>query len=154
MKINAYMASWMILIMIIVAFIMRTWPCIQRGCSRRNILLLPMSLDTILRQHLQCTISTPKGAFLAELPISWRYRHVHTQHIFRILPGPHLNTPEWRAAMWITCLAEIQKCQALTRIEPATLWSRVKGSIQYTTAPPRMYKFYVNINPDRLRMVR
>ena len=42
---------------------------IQRRCLRRNILLLPLSLDTISRPHLQCTISTPKGAFLAELPI-------------------------------------------------------------------------------------
>ena len=34
--------------------------------------------------------------------------------------------------MWIKCLAEGQKCQALTGIEPGTLWSRVKGSLQYT----------------------
>ena len=42
---------------------------IQRGCSRRNMLLLPQLLDTISRPHIQCTISTPEGAFLAELPI-------------------------------------------------------------------------------------
>ena len=54
---------------------------IQRGCSRRNILLLPRSLDTISRPHLQCTISTPKGAFLAELPI----RQIHTQEEESIL---------------------------------------------------------------------
>ena len=45
-----------------------------------------------------------------------------------------IYTPGWRAAMWIKCLAEGQKCQALMGIEPATLWSRVKGSLQYTTA--------------------
>ena len=43
----------------------------------------------------------------------------HAQHILHILPGTH--TPGWRAAMWIKCLAEGQKCQALTGIEPATL---------------------------------
>ena len=47
-----------------------------------------------------------------------------------------IYTPGWRAAMWIKCLAEEQKCQALTGMEPATLWSRVKGSLQYISAPP------------------
>ena len=42
---------------------MRTYP------SSEDVLLLPRSLDTISRPHLQCTISTPKGAFLAELSI-------------------------------------------------------------------------------------
>ena len=56
-------------------------------------------------------------------------------HILHIVPVP-IYTPGWRAAMWIKCLAEGQKCQALTGIEPATLWSRVKGSLQYNTAPP------------------
>ena len=79
-----------IVIIIIAAFIMRTYPS-QRGCSRRNILLLPRSLDTISRPHLQCTISTPKGAFLAELPIV-AFRQIHTQHILHILPGTHLYT--------------------------------------------------------------
>ena len=64
---------------------------IQRGCSRRNILLLPWSLDTISRPHLQCTISNPKGAFLDELPIV-AFRQIHTQHILHILPGTHLYT--------------------------------------------------------------
>ena len=35
--------------------------------------------------------------------------HIHTW-IFCILPGPHF-TPGSRAAMWINCLAEGQKCQ-------------------------------------------
>ena len=37
-----------------------------------------------------------------------------------------IYAPGWRAAMWIKCLGEGQKCQALTGIEPATLWSRVR----------------------------
>ena len=98
--------------------------------------LLPRSLDTISRPHLQCTISTPKGAFLAELPIL-AFRQIHTQHISFTSYRVPIYTPGWRAAMWIKCLAEGQKCQALTGIEPGTLWSRVKGSLQYTTAPPR-----------------
>ena len=51
----------------------------------------------------------------------------------------HIYTPGWRATMRIKSLAEGQKCQAWTGIEPATLWSRVKGSIQYTTAPPYVF---------------
>ena len=47
-----------------------------------------------------------------------------------------IYTPGWRAAMWIKCLAEGQKVPGIDGIEPGTLWSRVKGSIQYTTAPP------------------
>ena len=64
---------------------------IQWGCSRRNILLLLRSLDTISRPHLQYTISTPKGAFLVELPMV-AFRQIHTQHILHILPGTHLYT--------------------------------------------------------------
>ena len=32
-----------------------------------------------------------------------------------------IYTPGWRAAMWVKCLVEGQKCQPLTGIEPATL---------------------------------
>ena len=41
---------------------------IQRMCKALYI-IIPRSLDTISRPHLQRTISTPQGAFLAELPI-------------------------------------------------------------------------------------
>ena len=99
---------------------------IQRGCSRRNILLLPRSLDTISKPHLQCTISTPREHSLPSC-LSWRsgkYIHNISFTSYRV----PIYTPGWRAAMWIKCLPEGQKCQALTGIEPATLWSRVKGS--------------------------
>ena len=68
---------------------MRTYPSSEdvQGAT----VLLPRSLDTISRPHLQCTISTPKGAFLAELPIL-AFRQIHTQHILHILPGTHLYT--------------------------------------------------------------
>ena len=69
--------------------------------------------------------------------LSWRSgKYVHNTS-FTSYRVP-IYTPGWRAAMWIKCLAEGQKCQAWTGIEPATLWSRVKGSLQYTTAPRRM----------------
>ena len=42
---------------------------IQRRCPRRTMLLLPRTLGAISRPHSQCTISTPRGAFLAKLPI-------------------------------------------------------------------------------------
>ena len=68
--------------------------------------------------------------------LSWRsgkYIHNISFTSYRV----PIYTPGWRAAMWIKCLAEGQKCQAWTGIEPATLWSRVKGSLQYTTVPAR-----------------
>ena len=77
---------------------------------------------------------------LGSIPCRAAYRGVTGKYIHNIsftsfrVP---IYTPGWRAAMWIKCLAEGQKCQALTGIEPATLWSRVKGSLQYTTAPPQ-----------------
>ena len=55
------------IIRIIVAFIIHTFP--SSRSSRRYNLLLPPSLDTVSRPHWQCTISTPQGAFLTELPI-------------------------------------------------------------------------------------
>ena len=53
----------------------------------------------------------------------------HTQHILHILLGTQLPifTPEWREQCEIKCLAEGQKCQAWTGIEPATLRSRIMG---------------------------
>ena len=44
-----------------------------------------------LTYSIQCTISTPKGGFLAELPIV-AFRQIHTKGILHILPGTHLNT--------------------------------------------------------------
>ena len=79
-----------IIIIIIAAFIMRTYPS-SEDVQGATYLFLPRSLDTISRPHLQCTISTPKGAFLAELPIL-AFRQIHTQHILHILPGTHLYT--------------------------------------------------------------
>ena len=38
-------------------------------------------------------------------------------------------------------LLKDKECQALTGVEPATLWSRVKGTIQYTAAPPSRTRF-------------
>ena len=95
-----------IIIIIIAAFIMRTYPSSED--VQGNILLLPRSLDTISRPHLQCTSSTPKGAFLAELPIvacSGKYIHNTSFTSYRV----PIYTPGWRAAMWIKCLAEGQK---------------------------------------------
>ena len=59
--------------------------------------------------------------------LSWRYRQIHTQHILHILYRVPIYTPGWRAAMWIKCLAERQKCQALTGIEPATSLIQSQG---------------------------
>ena len=81
---------------------------------------------------------------LGSIPASHRFTGAHNANsttirnvwCFSASYRVPIYTPGWRAAMWIKCLAEGQKCRALTGIEPGTLWFRVKGSIQYTTAPP------------------
>ena len=109
------MFIWIIIIIIIAAFIMRTYPSIEdvQGAT----VLLPRSLDTISRPHLQCTISTPKGAIpcrAAYIGVSGKYIHNISFTSYRV----PIYTPGWRAAMWIKCVAEGQKCQALTGSNP------------------------------------
>ena len=89
-------------------------------------------------QYQSCTHSAPSqlpGEHSGQAPLQGRTQscHIKQQITFASYQVP-IHTPGWRAATWIKCLAEGQKCQALTGIEPATLWSRVKGSIQYTTS--------------------
>ena len=92
------------------------------------------NFKTALTVH---NIFTHKGAFLAELPIvELQANHIHSIS-FTSYRVP-IYTPWWRAAMWIKWVTEGQMYQALTWIEPATLWSRVKGSLQYTMAPPHI----------------
>ena len=90
-------------------------------------------------QYQSCTHSSPSqlpGQHSGQGAISGAHTcHIKQKIMFASYQAP-IYTTEWRAAMWIKCLAEGQKCQALMENEPATLWSRVKGSIQYTTAPP------------------
>ena len=95
----------------------------------------PRSLDSISILHSEYTFSTHWGAFWLGTTSGAHTCHIKRQITFASYRVP-IYTPGWRAAMWIECLAEGQKCRALKGIEPATLWSRVKGSIQYTTAPP------------------
>ena len=87
------------------------------------------NINPALKVHLLNSL----GSILARCYFRGAHMPHHATNNVRILPG----TPGWRAAMWIKCLAEGQKCQAWTGIEPGTLWSRVKDSIQYTTAPPQ-----------------
>ena len=66
---------------------------IQRGCSRRNILLLPRSLDTISRPHLSYSAQFPLPREHS-LPscLSWRSdKYIHNI-IIHILLGTHLYT--------------------------------------------------------------
>ena len=90
------------------------------GCNiaRRNILLLPWSLDTISRPYLQCTISTPQGAFLAKLPINHGVTGKYILNISFASYWVRIYAPGSRVAMWINCLAEGQKCRAIAGIEP------------------------------------
>ena len=111
------------------------------------------SLDTISRLHLQCTISTPKGA----TPCRAAYRGLLQANTYTTYPGcshptgyPFIDTWVESSNVDKQCLAEGQKCQALTGIEPATLRSRVKGSIQYTTAPPQGFHEYFFIPTEMM----
>ena len=95
---------------------------IQRGCSRRDPLLLPRSLDTISRPHLQCTIFTPKGAFLAELPIVALQANTYTTLYpsqVHILPGTHLYT-------WV-------ESRLSSNVDKVSCWrTKVPGIATYT----------------------
>ena len=77
-----------IIMIIIAAFIMPTFPSSADVQGATYNLLLPRSLDSILRPHLQCTISTPKGAFLAELPIVALQANTYS-----------LNVQEWKSTL-------------------------------------------------------
>ena len=109
---------------------------IQRGCSKRNVLLLP----SVVGYNFKTALTVHNFHSQGSIPCRAAYRGVTGKYIHNISFTSYrvpIYTPGWRAAMWIKCLAEGQKCQALTGIEPATPWSRVEGSLQYTTAPPR-----------------
>ena len=95
----------------------------------------PWSLDSISILHSQCTFSTPWGAFWTGATSG-----VHTCHIKRQITFASYQVPIYLYT-WVECsnvLLKEKKCRALTGIEPPTLWSRVKGSIQYTAAPPHI----------------
>ena len=61
---------------------------------------------------------------LGSIPASRRFTGAHNANSTTITFASYrvpIYTPGWRAAMWIKCLAEGQKCRALTGIEPGTL---------------------------------
>ena len=77
---------------------------IHRGCSRRNILLLPQSLDKFQDHTYRGTISHSQGAFLTKLSIMAFQANTYSNISFAYRVP--IYTPGWRAAMWIKCLAE------------------------------------------------
>ena len=61
---------------------------------------------------------------LGSIPASRSFTGAHNANSTTITFASYqvpIYTPGWRAAMWIKCLAEGQKCRALTGIEPGTL---------------------------------
>ena len=122
-----------IIIIIIAAFIMRTYPS-SEDVQGATYYYYPGRWIQFQDRTYRAQFPLPREHSLPSC-LSWRSgKYIHNISItsYRV----PIYTPGWRAAMWIKCLAEGQKCQALTGIEPGTLWSRVKGSLQYTTAPP------------------
>ena len=89
------------------------------------------------------------GSILARCYFRGAHMPHHATITFESYRVP-IYTPGWRAAMWIKCLAEGQKVPGivLTGIEHGTLWSRVKGSIQYTTAPPLLCDYWTKSDGD------
>ena len=113
---------------IIAAFIMRTYPS-SEDVQGATFYYYPGRWIQFQDRTYSAQFPLPMEHSLPSC-LSWRsgkYIHNTSFTSYRI----PIYTPGWRAAMWIKCLAEGQKCQAWTGIEPATLWSRVKGSLQY-----------------------
>ena len=123
-----------IIIIIIAAFIMRTYPS-SEDVQGATYYYYPGRWIQFQDRTYSAQFPLPREHSLPSCLLwhSGKYIHNISFTSYRV----PIYTPGSRAAMWIKCLAEGQKCQALTGIEPATLWSRVKGSLQYTTAPPR-----------------
>ena len=92
------------------------------------ILYITSVIGYILMPHLQCTISTPRGAFLAWYSSMLHYNgagkfiHNHQSHLYRV----PIYTPGSRAAMCINCLAEGQKCLGDGEIRTRALSVRVE----------------------------
>ena len=107
---------------------------IQQMFKALHTLLLPLSFDRISRLHLQCTITTPEGAFLADLPIRVLQANICTHHVFRILYRVPIYTLASRAAMRINCLAEGPKCQEIVGIKPGG----TQGESRVNTPYPKL----------------
>ena len=99
-------------------------------------LVTGFSINPALKVHLLNTL----GSILARCyPFTECIHATSSNNITFASYQVPIYTPGWRAAMWIKCLAEGQTVPGIDGIEPATLWSRVKGSSQYTMAPPKSY---------------
>ena len=123
---------YFIIIIIIAAFIMRTYPS-SEDVQGATYYYYPGRWIQFQDRTYSAQFPLPREHSLPSC-LSWRSgKYIHNI-ILHILPGTHLYT--WvessnvdKVSCWRT------KCRALTGIEPATLWSRVKGSLQYTPAP-------------------
>ena len=126
------------------AFMMRTFP--SSGGSRRYT-IITRSMDTISNPHLQCTTSTPQGAFLAELS---NMSHGATCKcilniiIVCILYRVPIYTPGSRVSY-----SNVDKVSRWRTIVPGdsgirtrALMTRVVCTHQYTTAPPQLLLYF------------
>ena len=124
--------TWVIQsIIIIAAFIMRTYPS-SEDVQDATFYYYPGRWIQFQDRTYSAQFPLPREHSLPSC-LSWRSGKciIPTQHILHILPGTHLYTWVESSNVDKVSCCRGQKCQAWTGIEPATLWSRVKGSLQY-----------------------
>ena len=113
------------------AFVMRTFPSSAdvQGATYFYYPVVGYNFKTALTVHnfhsqgsIACRAAYHgvTGKYIHNISFTSYRVPIYTPRFLHILPVP-IYTPGWRAAMWIKCFAEGQKCQALTGIKPATL---------------------------------
>ena len=109
----------------------------RKAQSAYSILLLPQSLDTFQCRTYSAQFPLPGEHSLPGIAAcdngACKFKHNHLSHP----TGVPIYTPGSRAAMWINCLAEGQKCMAIVRFEPGlSAWE----SSEYSNSPQHLHK--------------
>ena len=115
---NMITGAAQVMIIIIAAFIMRTYPSSEDVQGATYYYYTGHWIH--FEDHTYITQFPLPREHSVPSCLSWRsgkYIHNISFTSYRV----PIYTPGWRAAMWIECLGEGRKCQALTRIEPTTL---------------------------------
>ena len=82
--------------------------------------IITRSLDTISRPDLQCTFSTDKGAFSAEMPIMALQANTFLAYLSHPTGSPFMHLTLVESSNVNKLLAEGQKCQAIWGSNPSS----------------------------------